>query len=470
MSQIKLIFDGESFPVDRAAAQQACDVLALDGHIDHWIVRSRVTADVFRLFVSAVGGEPIELTNENVEGLSTLCDEFEFGNLSRRVERFKNTSIYRLEKRFAKMEEGIEVVLGRVALLEAEMTALRSTGETVTTPTLTRLGAEVRTFKDSTGPLQSDVALLQGRMNDFPALFEAQLGRLARLEAEVSALRTVSFGEIRSEVDNLRMAFSAVEEEALHLSEVENRIREMEEHRQDGRRKVASLRHKLPQVQEALEAKIRTEAESASRRANEIEQHVGEVRREVDNVCMALGEVKQLAEPLGWNSAIVPDFPKLFEDFKKKEFTLLWRGSRDGFGARDFHSRCDAHPNTLTVILNTDGNIFGGFTPLEWESKTRYKGDPSLKSFIFTLKNPHKVPPRRFALKAAKKDSAIFCDSDCGPSFFDVHVLDDCNTRASSSALFGDSYINNTGLDGQTFFTGSMQFQVKEIEIFDITN
>jgi hypothetical protein len=60
-----------------------------------------------------------------------------------------------------------------------------------------------------------------------------------------------------------------------------------------------------------------------------------------------------LPPPSGWNSAIVADFPKLFEDFKEKHFTVLWRGSRDGFGKDVFHSRCDGHPNTLTVILDT---------------------------------------------------------------------------------------------------------------------
>jgi hypothetical protein len=76
-----------------------------------------------------------------------------------------------------------------------------------------------------------------------------------------------------------------------------------------------------------------------------------------------------LPPPSGWSSAIVADFPKLFEDFRRKQCTLLWRGSRDGFGAAEFHRRCDGHPNTLTVILDTDGNIFGGFTPVEWESR-----------------------------------------------------------------------------------------------------
>jgi hypothetical protein len=34
------------------------------------------------------------------------------------------------------------------------------------------------------------------------------------------------------------------------------------------------------------------------------------------------------------DSAIIPDFSKLFEDFKEKRFIRLWRGSRDGFPIR----------------------------------------------------------------------------------------------------------------------------------------
>jgi hypothetical protein len=119
----------------------------------------------------------------------------------------------------------------------------------------------------------------------------------------------------------------------------------------------------------------------------------------------------------------VPDFPELFEAFMEKQLTLLWRGSRDGFGKDDFYSRCDGHSNTLSLILDAKGDIFGGFTPVEWDS-TRYgKGDPSVKGFIFTLKNPHSVPPRRFALKAEKKNEAIWCHSDCGPHFQDICLL-----------------------------------------------
>jgi hypothetical protein len=147
------------------------------------------------------------------------------------------------------------------------------------------------------------------------------------------------------------------------------------------------------------------------------------------------------------------DFPALFAEFRGKRFTLLWRGSRDGFGADDFHGRCDGHANTLTLIEDTKGNIFGGFTPVEWE--TRYynelasealgrhncsKADPSLKSFLFTLKNPHNFPARKFVLMAEKKDEAIWCVCLWGPNFYDIGVYDNCNGATGSyGSNFGGS-------------------------------
>jgi hypothetical protein len=79
------------------------------------------------------------------------------------------------------------------------------------------------------------------------------------------------------------------------------------------------------------------------------------------------------AAPAGFASLIVADFPVLFAELHRKRFALLWRGSRDGFRARDFHGRCDGHAPTLTLIQDTAGNIFGGFTPVEWESDPKGK-------------------------------------------------------------------------------------------------
>jgi hypothetical protein len=38
---------------------------------------------------------------------------------------------------------------------------------------------------------------------------------------------------------------------------------------------------------------------------------------------------------------------------------------REGFGILEFHRRSAGHANTLTMILDTKGNFFGGFTPVK---------------------------------------------------------------------------------------------------------
>jgi hypothetical protein len=178
----------------------------------------------------------------------------------------------------------------------------------------------------------------------------------------------------------------------------------------------------------------------------------------------------------GFASLIVADFPALFAEFRGKRLTLLWRGSRDGFDGDDFHGRCDGHAPTLTLIQDTKGNVFGGFTPVEWMSPPQPMSlaDPSLKSFLFTLKNPHNFPPKKFALKAKEKHMAIICVPPSvgrwGPHFRDIFISDNCNASTDSFSDLGGSYANDTRLRGETVLTGSKHFTVKEIEIFEVAD
>jgi hypothetical protein len=131
------------------------------------------------------------------------------------------------------------------------------------------------------------------------------------------------------------------------------------------------------------------------------------------------------------------------------------------------------------MILDTNGNIFGGFSPVKWESSKRHllrgservcKADPSLESFLFSLKSPHAKSPRKFMLDPKHEDEAIVCDSGWGPHFIDMYVSDRSNLTTNSRAFLGDHYINDTTQDGRTIFTGSENFQVQEIEVFEITS
>jgi hypothetical protein len=171
----------------------------------------------------------------------------------------------------------------------------------------------------------------------------------------------------------------------------------------------------------------------------------------------------------GFESLIVKDYPMILREFQGKTWKLLYRGSRDGFRASNFHEKCDNQTNTLTLIETTKDFIFGGFTPIAWDSSSGSKSDNSGKSFLFSLKNPRKSELRKFMLMSGQ--NAIYCTSSYGPWFpgnHDMIVYDNCNTSNSNYTNLGGSYVNDTGIDGKLVFTGEQYFTVKEIEVFTI--
>ena len=62
------------------------------------------------------------------------------------------------------------------------------------------------------------------------------------------------------------------------------------------------------------------------------------------------------------------------------------------------------------------------------------------EAFIFTLKNPHGVPPTRF-MKRKESDCTIYCNPNNGPIFgneniySDISITDNCNENSSPSCL-----------------------------------
>jgi hypothetical protein len=167
---------------------------------------------------------------------------------------------------------------------------------------------------------------------------------------------------------------------------------------------------------------------------------------------------------------IVPEFPALFAEFAGKRFTLLWRASRRGFTARSFHSDCNDRGPTLTLIQDKQWNVFGGFAAVPWSSRGYFQADPSLTSFLFTLKNPHNLSPRKFALKEEKKNEALCCHPSWGPDFRDIRVADESNRNCKSCSNLGQVYVNDTSLRSSTVFKGSSNFSAREIEVFEITD
>jgi hypothetical protein len=93
-----------------------------------------------------------------------------------------------------------------------------------------------------------------------------------------------------------------------------------------------------------------------------------------------------------------------------------------------------------------------------------------MKSFLFTIKNPHNLAARIFEQKEAA--NAIFDGSSFGPTFGSKNTL--CihgqfeSSDSCSSNLSGKTYANNTGIAGNQVLTGGQYFVLKEVEVFQV--
>lgn len=157
-----------------------------------------------------------------------------------------------------------------------------------------------------------------------------------------------------------------------------------------------------------------------------------------------------------------------------QKWKLLYRGSENGFGAQDFHSKCDNKPNTLTIIKSTNGYIFGGYTDAKWDQSFQYKEDKN--AFLFSLVNKEKMPVKMKIFKGREK-YAIVSNGGVLLGFghfngngHDLFISDNSNIKAESYSCLGSCYqhpsYNYKSEAANSFLAGSKVFKVQDIEIF----
>ena len=164
---------------------------------------------------------------------------------------------------------------------------------------------------------------------------------------------------------------------------------------------------------------------------------------------------------------------KLFEWCRTSDFELLYRGTRDGFGASDFHRTCANQGKTVVLIKNSSGHVFGGFASIPWTSHSSGECKQAPGSFLFTLTNIHGIQPTKFPLKNENDGCAIHQYNGYAPSFgrgHDISIKPNCNTNTNSYASFPTTYNDTTGKGNSIFSsnTSTGNFQVQEIEVFRV--
>jgi len=163
---------------------------------------------------------------------------------------------------------------------------------------------------------------------------------------------------------------------------------------------------------------------------------------------------------------------KLNEWIGYKKMELIYRGTRDGMTSDVFHNKCVNKGETITLIKNEKGNIFGGYASISWTTdKNKYFSAP--ESFLFTLSNIYNTEPTKFPSKNDKYE--VKHNIDFGPAFgngHDLGVYADI-LKDGGWTSFPDTYKDILG-KGKSIFTGNSNncdrciIQIKEIEVFKI--
>ena len=154
---------------------------------------------------------------------------------------------------------------------------------------------------------------------------------------------------------------------------------------------------------------------------------------------------------------------KIFEWSGYNNMELIYRGSRDGMTAKKFHDFCDNKGPTICLFKNEKENIFGGYSPISWESNDPEKWYKLDDSFMFTLTNIYDTEPSKFPHQKGK-DSVIHYFKS-GPGFDDLYSRDGFNNFAIN---FPRGHIDTLG-KGKSIITGnSNNLKLIEVEIFKL--
>jgi hypothetical protein len=148
-----------------------------------------------------------------------------------------------------------------------------------------------------------------------------------------------------------------------------------------------------------------------------------------------------------------------------KQWTLLYRASRDGWSNAKFHSLCDGRGKTVVLARRNSGEVFGGYATMPWRmSGTSYANG----SFIFSLTDGKGRAPIR-ADQYNYQEYALCYDSSFGPVFgggYDLYLHLDSPSGPSYSKT-NNTYKAPQGMDPQTWLAGSYSgWTLTDVEVY----
>ena len=150
---------------------------------------------------------------------------------------------------------------------------------------------------------------------------------------------------------------------------------------------------------------------------------------------------------------------------------LLYQASSNGFNSNIFHAKCDGYQGTLVVVKSNNSNVFGGYTEADWSGNYNWAFDTN--AFLFSLVNSYNTSVK---MNIIQPQNAIYASSYYGPTFGGGHDLYVALDSSYAYSNLGHSYqlpsfLANYGVNSQqaqSFLAGSYNFQLVEVEVYQI--
>ena len=143
---------------------------------------------------------------------------------------------------------------------------------------------------------------------------------------------------------------------------------------------------------------------------------------------------------------------------KNINYENLFFSKLDGDKAIIFHQKCDKAKCSLVLVMDDDGNRFGGFTMRSWNGKNIQKKDE--KAFVFSV-DKNKIYP------VLPDEVAIGCYPNFGPIFFgcQIRVYDNFFSKGGSTYLRGLNYATEEDYE---LTNGKQTFGIRELEVYEV--
>ncbi|CDW80153.1 UNKNOWN [Stylonychia lemnae] len=151
--------------------------------------------------------------------------------------------------------------------------------------------------------------------------------------------------------------------------------------------------------------------------------------------------------------------------------SLLYKGSKHGFRAQDFHSRCDNKGPTVSFILSNHGQVFGGYTSVPWQTPEKlFQPKKDSTAYLFQLNKNSKHPIYQNFV-----DHAVghFKNQILQFGLADIHIEDECNLKNTNQCSIGNTFKPPKNLkygenEMMDYLAGANKFKVLEIEVYKI--